>query len=42
MTNAKKYKTKTKNGIYKNNMFYAIVIGINIIFVHHLSYSLTL
>ena len=28
MANAKKYKTKTKNGAYSNNIFCASVIGI--------------
>ena len=28
MANAKKYKTKTKNGTYSDNVFYAIAMGI--------------
>ena len=32
MANARKHKTKTKNGKFSNNMFCAVVLGIQLIF----------
>ena len=36
MANAKKHKTKTKNGTFSNNMFCTVVMGIQLMFCQSL------